>query len=109
MVAAVGAAWLAHAAELTLSVDDVESPSFSARAVRARLSGNAWKELTLDVGRVTVAGREWRNLKLTCADLDSRGGRVSCSTGVLQAGEKIPLSFTYVTATREFVVEAKLE
>ena len=100
---------LAHSAELTLGIDDLESPSVTARGVRARLSGASFRDLALDVGRLNVAGREWRNVKLNCADLEARNGRVSCTRGVLDAGEKIPLSFTYTTATRDFTLEAKLE
>jgi hypothetical protein len=100
-------AWLAYAAELALSIDDVEALSFSAHGVRARLSGVAWRELELEVGTLKAAGREWRNVKLTCADLESKSGRVSCSHGMLDAGEKLPAAFTYVARTREFTVEIK--
>ena len=107
IVAAIGAAWLAHAAELTLSIDDVEAPSFSARGLKARLAGPAFRDLTLDIGRLNVGGRDFRNLKLTCADFTSGSGRVACTRGVLDSGGKIPVSFSYGTSKRDFTVELR--
>ncbi|HEX2828780.1 MAG TPA: hypothetical protein VHP37_20685 [Burkholderiales bacterium] len=107
--AALTAAWIAHSAELTLSIADLESPGLSARGVRARLAGKGWRELALSVDRLTAAGREWRNVKLTCADFAAARGRLACTKGVLDAGGRIPISFSYVTATRDFTLEAKFE
>lgn len=105
--AAANAAWLAHSAELTVSIDDLVAPSFSARGLRGRLSGPGFRELAVDVKQLTVAGRDWRNVKLTCADFETKGGRVNCTRGVLEAGEKIPLAFSYGTDKRDFAVELK--
>lgn len=101
------AAWLAHSAELTLQIEDLVAPAFSARGLSARLSGPGMRDLALDVKRLNAGGREWRNLRLTCADLETKRGRVTCTRGVLDAGEKIPLGFSYGIDKRDFVVELK--
>jgi hypothetical protein len=106
-LAAGTGAWLAHSAELSLSIEDLESPSFSARGLSARLSGPAFRELALDVKQLRAAGREWRNVKLACTDLETKRGRVTCTRGTLDAGQKIPLAFSYGTDTKDFVVELK--
>ena len=106
-VASGAAAWLAHSAELTLQIEDLVAPTFSVRGLSARFSGPGFRELALDIKQLGAAGREWRNLKLTCADLETKRGRVTCTRGVLDVGEKIPVSFSYGTGKRDFVVEMK--
>ncbi|MDB5864649.1 MAG: hypothetical protein JWO70_2455 [Betaproteobacteria bacterium] len=102
-----GTAWLAHAKEISLDIDDIKAPAFSARSVRASLSGPGLRELTLRIDRLTVAGRDWRKVSLTCADLQTSGPRMSCTRGVLDVGEKIPLSFSYTTGSGDLALELK--
>jgi hypothetical protein len=100
-------AWLAHAKEISLDIEDIEAPAFSARSVRASLSGPGMRELALRIERLTVGGRDWRKVTLTCADLQTSGSRVSCTRGVLDVGEKIPLSFSYASDRGDLAAELK--
>lgn len=105
--AACAAAYYAHAKELALSIEDLRAPAFSAQSLRASLTGPALRELTLDIDRLTVAGRTWRNVKLACPALELPAGRIACARGVLDLGEKIPVSFSYATGERDLLVELK--
>jgi hypothetical protein len=106
-VAACLAAYLAHARELSLTIGDLQTAAFSARSLTARLSGSGFRELSLNIDRVTVAGRDWRNVRVTCADFQTAGDRVACSRGVLHLGDRIPVSFSYSTDRADFVFDLK--
>jgi hypothetical protein len=110
----VCAAWLlcalafdASARELTLEIGDLQSAGLSAQSLRARLRGEKLEELTLDVDRLSVAGRTWRKARLTCPKLELTGRRASCAAGTLDAGEKIVVSFSYVFGERQLLAELK--
>jgi hypothetical protein len=105
--AVCGVIYDAYAKELTLSLDDLHAPAFSAAAVRATLSGPGLRQLDLELGRLAVAGYTWRNLKLRCPNLETAGMRIACSRGVLDTGEKIPVSFSYVRDSGEVTAEFK--
>ncbi len=79
----------AAALDLSVSVDDIAGPGFSARDIRARWSGVS---LEADVGELSVAGRTWRNAKLSCPDFHTGKGLIECRRGDL-AG--LPLRFAY--------------
>ena len=105
--ASCAATFLVHARELSLSIDDIVAPAFSARVVRATVSGAGWRELDLQIDRLTVAGREWGPVKLRCGELQMSGARVACARGVLEAGDKIPVSFSYSTERGDLALELK--
>lgn len=95
----------ARGQELTLSIGDFQAPGFSAQRLRGSLKGAKLRELALEIDQLTLAGRTWRKVRLACPELELAGARVACRRGVLEAGEKIPVAFTYSTDTRDFVVE----
>ena len=104
---ASAAALVARAKELSLSIEDLHTPAFSARSLRASLSGARLQELALDIDRITIAGREWRKVRLTCPDLQVAGVRIACAQGILHLGDKIPISFSYVSDRRDLAIEFK--
>ena len=93
-----------QAGELSVDVGDIDTPAFSVRGVQARLSGPKLRELDMRIERIAVAGREWRKVRLTCADLET-GKRIACASGVLHLPEKIPMSFSYAPATQDLTLE----
>jgi hypothetical protein len=105
--AACAGALLAHAKQLALDIGDIEAPAFSARSVKASLSGPGMRELALQIDRLSLGGRDWRKVGLTCADLNTAGGRIVCTRGVLHLDEQIPVSFSYATARGDLTIELK--
>jgi hypothetical protein len=96
-----------HARELTLEIGDLQAAGFSAQSLRARLRGDKLDELTVDVDRLSVAGRTWQKARLTCPRLELTERRASCSAGTLDAGEKFAVSFSYVFGERQLLAELK--
>lgn len=94
LLAAIGAA-AAQAQQVSLSIADLDAPGFRAKALKAALGGVAGSELTLDIGELTLRGHTWRNARVHCSKLRLDSSLVECGDGILDAGEKIPLSFSY--------------
>ena len=97
----------AHAREVTLDIGDLQAAGLSAQSLRARLGGEQLQELTLEAGRLTVAGHTWRTTRLVCPKLELTSERASCASATLEAGEKIALSFSYVFRERQVLAELK--
>ncbi|MGZ5091067.1 MAG: hypothetical protein ACXWCY_05965 [Burkholderiales bacterium] len=107
VTAVCAAAFLAHAQELSLTIGDLDAPGFSARSISLTVSGASFQELTVDIGRVSIAGRDWRKVRLTCPDFVAAGERITCSHGLLHLDDKIPVSFAYTTGRGDLTVELK--
>lgn len=93
-----------QAQHISLSIDDLEAPGFSAQAIKAGLRGSAKRELLLEIGALTVHGRTWRNARLRCPRLRLEASVIECTAGVIEAGESIPLSFTYFSRQKKLDV-----
>lgn len=85
----------ASAQQIRLTLDDLEAPGFTARALTASLRGKDRRELLLDIGVLSIGGRSWRNARLLCPDLRLERSQIDCAAGTLDLGEKVPLSFSY--------------
>ncbi|MDP1716611.1 MAG: hypothetical protein Q8L40_00905 [Burkholderiales bacterium] len=93
-----------RAQHITLSIDDLEAPGFSAKALKGGLRGTAERELLLEIGAVTLYGRTWRNVRLRCPRLRLETAVIECAAGVIEVGEAIPLSFTYSAGQKKLDV-----
>ena len=91
--------------QITLTLDDLTSPAFSAQGLRMDLTGGG--ATTINVGVLTVGARSWKNVKLDCKRLLLERTRVACDEGVLVLGEKIPLSFVYASDKRALDIALK--
>lgn len=98
-------AFLAHARVLSLEIDDIVAPAFAVQSLRATLSGPRLRELDLRIGRITVAGQRYGPAVLKCSDLQVSSAQVVCARGMLDAGEKIPVRFSYSTERKDLVLE----
>ena len=104
---ACAAAYAAQNRELNLTIADLDAPGFSARSIRAVFSGPDLRSLRLTVGRLTIAERTFNKATLTCDQAELTAARIACPAGVLDLGDKIPLSFAYSTKTRELTVQSQ--
>lgn len=77
------------ALELSAKVDDVAGPGFQAKNLSARWNGQA---LEVAIGELSIAGKTWRDARLSCPDFRAERGVIECHRGEL-AG--LPLRFTY--------------
>lgn len=85
----------AIAQQISLSIGDLEAPGFSAKFLKASLVGTDRRELLLEIGEVGIRGRVWRNVRIHCPQLRLETALVACADAVMDAGGKIPLSFSY--------------
>ena len=83
------------AQQIHLTLDDLEAPGFSVKALKASLQGKDRRGLVLDIGTFSIGERSWRNARLLCADLRFESAQIDCAAGTIDIGEKIPLSFSY--------------
>ncbi|OGA47031.1 MAG: hypothetical protein A3G24_01005 [Betaproteobacteria bacterium RIFCSPLOWO2_12_FULL_62_13] len=98
---------LSAAQRITLAIDDLEAPGFSARSLKATLAGAGTRELRLELGTVTIHGRTWRNARVHCRRLVLEKTAIACADAVIDVGEKFPISFTYLTRAKALDVTLK--
>lgn len=93
--------------EIRLSIADVAAPGFGAESLSAVLSGPGLSRMALRIGRLTAAGRTWRNLVLTCGDTRIEADAVRCAQGRLAlAGQTVPVRFAYLDGGKRLEFEA---
>ncbi len=88
------------AQRVSLVIGDLQAPGVAIRSLKATLIGGEKRELLLEIGAVTVRGRTWRNSRVHCPRLELEPALIACADGVLDVGERFPLSFTYLTRTK---------
>jgi len=97
IVLAAGYGW---SQQITLTLDDLTGPGFSANGIKLDLGGVADRTLSVEIASVNFATRTWKNVRLRCLRLRIESRVIDCPAGELQADEKIPVSFSYATDTR---------
>lgn len=96
LAAAVLAGAQAGAApEIRLALDDLIAPGLRTRSLAARIEPGAPGRLVLEVGELAALGRTWRAVRVACPRFSLERNAVRCAEGTLEAGEKVPLSFSY--------------
>lgn len=97
----IPAAWLivctltagaAEAVELSFSLDGLEAPNFTAKAVTVSISDKAFR---LGVGELAILGRTWRNVSVTCGTFRMESDLIECRDGTADMGSKMPVAFSY--------------
>jgi hypothetical protein len=86
---------IAQAGQITLSVDDISSPAFHAKAISATLDGPDFSRFEARIGELSLRDRTWRKVRLTCAKTLWSSGEIRCDRGELDLGEKLPVRFVY--------------
>ncbi|MDD5297945.1 MAG: hypothetical protein PHU46_13635 [Rhodocyclaceae bacterium] len=83
------------AAAVSLSLDDIVHPGFSARALKLDLDGDG-RPARLSVEQLSILEHKFGRVGLVCARLSLSGARLACADGSLVAtgAAPIPLSFS---------------
>ena len=99
----------AFAQGLALTLDDIEHPSFSAQRIALRLADLSGGSAELDIGRLALAGREFKHVRLRCGQLRVTRAMLDCRHGALEParGAALPLEFTYRSAIRQLELSFK--
>ncbi len=96
---------LGRTQQITLILDDLTGAAFSAQSIKLAFVGGG--AAAIDIGALTVGAQSWKHIHLECKQLALERARIACDEGVLPAGEKIPLSFSYATDQRVLSVALK--
>ena len=91
--------------QFTLAVDDLAGAGFRAEGISMSFVGGG--VTAIDVRLLTVGAQTWKNIKLNCALLQLERARLACDSAVLELGEKIPLSFSYLIDKRVLDIALK--
>ena len=105
LLTALGVATTGRTQQITLTLDDLTGAGFSAQGIRMAFVGGG--ATTIDIATLKAGAQAWKNVKLNCAKLQIERARIACDGGVLVLGEKIPLSFNYLTDKRVLDVALK--
>ena len=78
---ALGYAVLAAPSHFSLYIDDINSPVFSAKKIRAYLSGEQLSHLNFHVGEIIMQGKVFRNVGLSCTQFQVAEHLIACADG----------------------------
>ncbi len=94
---------LASAQQWALTLDSVDHSGFALRDVRLVWSGG---KADLRLGKLRIADREWRDVKLSCGELNFSATGLDCRKGLLKlAGfASLPVSLSYSKASGSLAV-----
>ena len=90
------------APQVTLSLDDIRSPVFSAKAIQVSLAGPQMSILEVKLGEVAVQGKTWRNLRFSCHTFQFSKDFIRCDDGVLRLSKSVtvPAAFNFSTLNK---------
>ena len=97
----------AGAQQIALTIDRIDGPSLAASRITGTLRAGVTTTLELQVGEVSIAGHNWRNVRVACPDLRQERDLLVCAQGTLETPAKIPLSFRYSTRTKSLDLALK--
>ena len=97
----------AAAQQLTLTIERIDGPAFSAKGVTGVLRGVDPSALELTVAEATAAGMTWRNARVTCRKLEQQRDELICADGILEAPAAMPLSLRYSTRNNDVDIALK--
>ncbi|HET7633416.1 MAG TPA: hypothetical protein VFK51_01690 [Burkholderiales bacterium] len=90
--------------QIVLSLADVSGPGYHAAGVTLTLDGGNLDAAQVAIDSIGVAGHVWHNVRLDCPHLLLEKTAVKCNDGVLDAGVKLPVAFSYSSAARHLEV-----
>ena len=91
--------------QIALTINDIDSPSFRAHGISARLSGSDLSILDLQVEDLALFGKSFRHARLKCPHLNLEATRIDCQQGILELDQKLPVRFAYSSVDKHFDLE----
>lgn len=91
-------------AGVTLAVDSIEHPALVAAKVRLDIGDTA----VLQVGKLTLAGREYKDIRAECREFSWRRGQMACNAGTVSLPgirEKLPFRLSFDGARLDFELQ----
>jgi hypothetical protein len=104
LAAAAIAAGASNAVEIDISLDNLQTPDFTAKAVTAAFGE---KHFRFAVGELTILGRTWRNLRVACGTFRFEPELIECRDGTIDTGAKTAVAFSYSPKARTLALTLK--
>ncbi|MFH1494151.1 MAG: hypothetical protein ABIG70_05075, partial [Pseudomonadota bacterium] len=82
----------AHGQQISLSIEDIGSPSFQIRGVAASLENDRF---AASIEELTLQGQTWKNIHLSCPKIRIEHDTIACDQGVLQGKQNWPVRFSF--------------
>lgn len=93
---------MANAVQIGLSVDDIVSTGFSAKAIMLTLLPNGAADL--HIAELNIAEKSWRNTRVYCAEFSLSSKKISCREGRLAAVPDLPFTLSYEFETQQLAL-----
>lgn len=92
---------------ISLSIDDIHTPVFSAKEIRASFFGQQLSQLEFHVGEIAVQEKTWRNVKLFCTKFQLSDRLISCLDGRIHLPNAAPLAvlFRFIPQKKNLEIE----
>ncbi|MDB5809165.1 MAG: hypothetical protein JWN94_1287 [Betaproteobacteria bacterium] len=90
----------ASAQQISLNIDRIDAPLFTATKITGTLLPGTTSKLELRAAEVAIAGETWRNVRLTCPELRQGRDEFICEQATLETPVKIAVTFRYSTLTK---------
>ncbi len=90
----------ALAQQIGISIERIDGPVLIASRISGVLRIAAKTTLELNAAEISLAGRTWRNVRISCPDLKQERDVLICAQGAIESPDKVPLSFRYSTLTK---------
>lgn len=103
----LGYAVSAAPAHLSFLIDDIHSPVFSAKKIRANLSGDQLSQVKFHVGEIVIQGKIFRNVKFSCTKFQLAEHLIACHDGRIHLPDFPALAavFRFIPDTKELDIE----
>ena len=107
LLVVAGGLWYAGgstAQQITLTIERIEAPSVTARNVSVVANAAVAASIAAQIAEVSIAGQNWRDVRVACSDLKQTRDLLVCAQGTLGSPAVIPLSFSYSTSSRNLEI-----
>ncbi|MDP1559367.1 MAG: YdbH domain-containing protein [Nitrosomonas sp.] len=113
LLATIALAFSAYAAysrpQISLSIDDIHSPVFSAKGIHVSLVDQQWSQLAFHLDEIVVQGKTWRNVSLSCRKFQLADDLMGCTNGTLRLPDFKPLPVVFHFSTKEKFLEISVK
>ena len=97
----------AAAQQIAVTIDRIDGPSFAASKITGVLRAAEATTLDLQIADVSIAGNNWRNVRMRCPELRQDRDQLLCAEGALETSAKTPFSFRYSTLNKNLDLALK--
>lgn len=100
---------IAANSRISLSINDISSPVFSAKNIKLSLAGQQLSQLELHIGEIAVQRKSWRNVKISCVHFQLKNELIECISGKIHLPNATPIAVAIRFVSDKGVLEIQLK